>query len=341
MTMEVRSEGAWRYVNAPAPFKDEAPSSWMARVAHAHRLPVEELLHLTSATASELDLGLSERVLAEVSFRSPIAEWPSCHDVIEGLHSAALMPEYRPQVSAAEWWAFCPACFAENPEAVNYVRRAWTHPLAFTCLRHACYLKPRPLYREIRYSDGRTMNRPLAPRILKCEAASEEDLALSRLLFYPARRGWEPTARAVFDLCDALVARTGPNGVDAALLRDFAPAQLLMRFPGSRRLLSAELCAQPAHIRIAMLRIVSSWLSFRIPEGKAAVPSWLQGLVERRRRLHGRDLSWAAADPLFQVMTRLNSWAADQLADRSRAWPSELRARMAGAIVVGAMANSA
>ena len=67
----------WRFAAAPAPYKGEAPSSWFCRVAHAHRLTIEELVYLQGASASELDLGMKERVLAEISGKSSVTSWPA------------------------------------------------------------------------------------------------------------------------------------------------------------------------------------------------------------------------------------------------------------------------
>ncbi len=331
----------WRFAAAPAPYKGEAPSSWFCRVAHAHRLTIEELVYLQGASASELDLGMKERVLAEISGKSSVTSWPAPDDVVEAMQSVGLMPDWEPRLLAHDWWSYCPACVGEDTgRGTPHIRAVWVHPFAYACLRHGCYLRAWPRDHEVQLADGRTFLLPLGEGRLIQEAASDEELQFAKHLLTPRLQRWEPLAHAVTALADALLTRTGANGIGPVLLREFTDLRAIGGLEGTYRLPRYNLAGQPAHLRLRLLRAVSSIVRHMPDQATDRTSEWLKALVKRRRYLQPRSLVAASADPLFEMMVRLNSTAADQLAERSKAWPADLRSRMGAAVIIGAIANS-
>lgn len=71
MTSPVRPEAWWRLDHAPAPQPGEAPSSWVARIAHAHHMLVDELVEVHSCTLAALDRGQAPDAWSQIVNRTP------------------------------------------------------------------------------------------------------------------------------------------------------------------------------------------------------------------------------------------------------------------------------
>lgn len=329
-----------RYPAAPEPFAGEAPSAWICRVAHAHDLTAAEIIQLQGCTASEFDAGYGESILRDIAAGAPCRTWPATCDVVDGLREIGLVPEKPPKLSAEDWWAYCPTCLATS--GANWglqLLALWCQPLALACLEHGVYLRPWPRDREVRLKSGRTSFEPLAGQLLEAEAATDDDLVFGRRLLSPGRADWEPLARAVFDLTDALMTRTGPQAQGAPLLRELLGLSASRNHVGSTRLPLAALWSVPATTRLALLRYLSGLT--RWPALDQEPPAWLRHLARRPGVTHQRSLNGAGADELFLLLARLNGVAADQLARRASAWPADLRSRLGAAVVIGSLANLA
>lgn len=329
-----------RYPAAPEPFAGEAPSAWICRVAHAHDLTTVEIVQLQGCTASEFDAGYGETILHHIAVGAPCRTWPAPSDVVDGLREIGLTPEKPPKLRAEDWWTYCPACQSTGgAQGMLRLLALWCQPLALICLEHAVYLRPWPRDREIRLASGHTSFEPFADHLLEAEAATDDDLAFGRLLLSPGRADWAPMARAVFDLTDALMTRTGPQAQGAPMLRDLLGLSASGDHVGSTRLPFAALWGVTAMTRLTLLRYLSGLT--RPPPLNEEPPVWLNQLVRRPGVTQQRSLNGAAADHLFYLLARLNGVAADQLGRRASAWPADLRRRMGAAVVIGSLANLA
>lgn len=334
---------AWRFSAAPPPYVDEAPSSWICRVAHAHNLTVEELIELQGASASELDLGLGESVLADTALRSGMSEWPAVEPAVAGLVRMARLPDFRPRITAEEWWAYCPSCVHADLDAerVPYIRACWSHPLAMVCRRHGLRLRAWPRGREVLLADGRTFFGMFEEEDFRGVTATPEEIQWFSILARISNADWEEVVSLVVDLADGLMTRTGPQAQDRVALFQFADKDESPQWPGSSRLPHFGLGGLDAHRRLLVLRTIVQLLSYD-PLGDTAVPSWLINFVRANARgMNRRTLGNVSADPLFLLMARLNPDAANALALRSVEWPRHARRRMGAAILIGALANQA
>jgi hypothetical protein len=329
-----------RYPAAPEPFAGEAPSAWICRVAHAHDLTAAEIVQLQGCTASEFDAGYGEPILQHIAVGAPCRTWPAPSDVVDGLREIGLIPEKPPKVRAEDWWAYCPACMSTGgADGTLRLLALWCQPLALLCLEHGVYLRPWPRDREVRLANGRTSFEPFPDHLLKAQAATDDDLDFGRRLLSPGRADWAPLARAVFDLTDALMTRTGPHGQGLPLLRHLLGLGASGDHVGSTRLPFAALWSVPAATRLALLQYLSGLT--RPPPFDQEPPIWLKQLARRPGVTQQRSLNGAAADELFLLLARLNGVAADQLGRRAIAWPADLRGRMGAAVVIGSLANLA
>lgn len=298
----------WRFSAAPPPFPDEAPSSWVCRVAHAHRLTIEEIVALQGATASELDLGLAEGVLADVSRKGGGQPWPPPDPVVVGLSRLGRLPDFRPQVKAEEWWAYCPACIKKDLEggAVPYIRACWAHPMALACRHHGLLLRSWPRGREVQLADSRTFFSGFTQDDLRSVEASPAERHWSNTLARPGTVDWEGLAVFSIDLADGMLARTGPQAQDRMALFQFAANDDAPRWGGSARLPRYGLVGLEAHVRLLVLRAIVKVLAFD-PLKDAEIPSWLRACVQANARgAVRRTLVNVSADPLFLLMARLN-----------------------------------
>lgn len=333
----------WRFSAAPPPYHDEAPSSWICRVAHAHNLTIEELIELQGGSASELDLGLAELVLADTALRSGLSEWPAVEPAVAGLARMGRLPDFRPSIAAEEWWAYCPSCVEADLDAERapYIRASWSHPLAMVCRRHGLRLRAWPRGREVLLADGRTFFGRFEDGDFRGTTATPEEIQWSSVFSRSANAEWEEIITLVVDLADGLMTRTGPQAQDRIALFQFADADEASHWSGSARLPRYGLAGLEAHRRLKVLRTVTTLLSYD-PTRDSATPSWLTNLVRvNARGTNRRSLANVSADPLFLLMARLNPLAADALALRASEWPREARIRIGAAILVGALANYA
>ena len=322
---------------APEPYPEEAPSSWICRVAHAHDLSEAELVLHFSSSASELDLGYGDEVLAYVAANSQVREWPSSAAVVEGLREVGLVPAKPARLAAEEWWAYCPTCIGTG---IPFIRAEWCHPYAFVCLEHALYLQAWPRNGEVQYASGRLVIQWPKNDALSRIPASTHDLIFGRLLLSPAKATWESYARAVLDIADGLATRTGPNGVWPPLLQEYVGLSRSGQHAGSVRPPSRWLWLQPAHTRLAVLKKMSHL--FQNPDLVSdEAPGWLREIARRQGETNQRRLRGAAADELMLVAARLNRVALDELSQRAGEWPAELRQRWGAAVVVAALARMA
>lgn len=329
----------FRYPAAPEPMLGESPSFWLCRVAHAHGMTMNELIRFHAAGASQIDGGHCENLIADIARSAPCREWPSPSAVVAGLNEIGLASHPAYALSADDWWAYCPACLCTSrSDAPAPIQSDWCHPFAFVCLEHAAYLRPWPPNQEVQWADGRTGFKPFQLSWLKAEPASDADLQFGRQLLSPNRSDWERLAYAVFDLADALCARTGPNGLDPPLLREMVGLQRGGHHVGAVRLPKGEIWELPAPTRIQVLKALSQVVEYQPACGELPA-EWLRNLARRPGSSRARDLYGATNDPLILILARLNGTAALQLAHRADRWPATQRIRLGAAVIVAAMAG--
>lgn len=329
-----------RYPAAPEPYPGEAPSAWVSRVAHAHDLTIAEIVQLQGYSASEFDAGYGDDIIAHIATGAPTRSWPAACEVVDGLREVGLLPAKAPKVQAEDWWAYCPDCVSgEASGEAPRLLALWCQPLAYVCLEHAVYLRPWPRGREARLVDGTTGLQPLTPEQLRAESATDGDLDFGRLLLSPGHADWEAMARAVFDLVDALMTRTGVQGQHPPLLTELLNLGRSGDLVGSVRLAAGALWGLPAATRLLALRYLSALT--RTPPLADDPPVWLRQLARRPGTPRQRSLNGASCDELFLLIAKLNAEAAAQLARRASGWPPHLRIRLGAAIVVGSLANLA
>lgn len=329
-----------RYPAAPEPYPGEAPSAWVSRVAHAHDLTIAEIIQLQGYSASEYDGGYGDDIVAHIATGAPTRSWPVICEVVDGLREVGLMPTKAPKVQAEDWWAYCPICLSNGAlDEPPRVLALWCQPLAYVCLEHAVYLRPWPRSLEVRLADGTTSLKPLALDQLCAESAADEDLDLGRLLLSPGRANWEPTARAIFDLVDAFMTRTGSQAQHPPLLTELLNLSRSGDHVGSVRLPVGALWGLPASTRLVALRYLCGLT--RMPPLADEPPTWLSRLAKRPGTSRQRSLKGASCDELFLLIAKLNAEAAAKLALRASGWPSHLQARLGAAIIVGSLANLA
>lgn len=338
-TIEMAGPAKFRYPAAPEPVLGEAPSFWLCRVAHAHGMTMNELIRFHSAGASQIDSGHCENLIADIARSAPCHEWPSPSAVVVGLNEIGLAGHPAQTISTEDWWAYCPACLCSTTSSAPYfVASDWCQPFAFVCLEHATYLRPWPKDHEVRWADGRTGFKPFEPPWLEAELASDADLEFGRQLLSPHRGDWERLAYAVFDLVDALCARTGPNGSSPPLLRELVGLERGGNHIGAVRLPKGVAWELPSHTRIHVLKSLSQMVGYQPACGEPPA-DWLRSLARRPGGSSARDLYGATNDPLILVLARLNSTAAVQLAHRADRWPASQRIRLGAAVIVAAIAG--
>lgn len=329
----------WSLSPAPAPFEDEARSSWLARAAHRHHLATFEMAAIYGIDMAAADLGSHETQLAEIARRSRLGDWPAVHPVVDGLALIGRL-ERRVRCRVEDWWAYCPHCLEADLSGNGfYVRQQWCEPFSVICAHHKVWLRPWPSSAETRTIDGQ-------PSFVFTEGdfafreAEPAVIQTATLLRQPAIAGWDRWAMLVLDLGDALLCRCGPQGQEPAALfefTDFGPwSGIGARRPGRNELLSCDVA-----LRLTMMRAIISLVSFD-PATATSSPNWLRELVRANSRAGvRRELLPGCGDPLFRLFARMNDDAANALSRRVEEWPAEVRVRAHAALLVGALANHA
>jgi hypothetical protein len=114
---------------APARIHDEALSSWLVRIAHAHYLTLAQLQRLTGLCWYRLDEGDLKQVQ---TFSTMLGRQ------VEALRRNLLRNRDALPFSPASTWVVCPACLEDDAASggTPYIRNAWVDPLATFCLDH-------------------------------------------------------------------------------------------------------------------------------------------------------------------------------------------------------------
>jgi hypothetical protein len=323
---------------APALRPDEALSSWIARIADAHLVTLDELQQELGFPIGALDRG----------------EWPpikrlaAMTGVREGVLSSRvpvdlLTHPMRPGPNPPHSWAVCEKCLAQDVEAGRpaYIRQSWTHPLATVCHLHEESLVPhgnsriKIACRLTLFGEGTEANEPTDA--LLGTVRFDDPAALARARRVVSARG-SPRERlqlrwAVRDIVDALATARGQANGGSLMSLFEEPLFGRPSKPGSPQIQVnwwdiLDAATRLLYVRVALFILAEPRdpiLDDRIwPLGD----DWLSS-----RYRHSRVLGWQASfshavqDPLILVRSELPLRAVRQLDERSLGWPKDLRRR--------------
>jgi hypothetical protein len=334
----------WRLDHAPTPQPGEAPSSWVARIAHAHHMLVDELVEIHSCTLAALDRGQAPDAWSQIVNRARIANAPAFSEVFLRLANLGLFKGPAPRWGLADWWCYCPKCIQADLQAGRppFVRSAWLDPLAFACLDHEMLLKAWPHDVERLQPDGATQFelRSLGGGDGTWLTTGQIEIATSlRTIENP---GWTQLVHCVLALAGGLALRSGRNHDGPAILKLLTPADRTSSVKGAKDFRAETAGEVDAAARLELLALAASLVTHNAADTTSPlVLAELQRLLLAGGRYRPRLRPSASRDPLFIVLANLNERAGDAMARELDLWPDNLQIRMRAAVFVATMARLA
>jgi hypothetical protein len=344
MTSPERPEAWWRLDHAPSPQPGEAPSSWVARIAHAHHLLVDEMVEVHACTLPALDRGRAQDSWSQIVSRTPTRNAPAPSKVFLELTNRGLFNGPVPHWGLADWWCYCPTCIQADLRTGRppFIRSDWLHPLAFACVEHEVRLRAWPHGLERLLPDG------AAKFELESLGASDDiwlttgqlEIARSLRTFKDPR--WAQLVHCVLALVAGLALRSGRNHDGPAILKLLTPADRTSSVKGAKDFRAETAGEVDTAARLELLTLATSLVAHSAADTMSPlVQAELQRLLLAGGRYRPRLRPSASRDPLFIVLANLNERAGDAMARDLDRWPDNLQVRMRAAVFVDTMARLA
>lgn len=344
MTDKARSEAWWRLDLAPAPQPGEAPSSWVARVAHAHHLLVDELVELHACSLPALDWGRDQNAWSQIISRTPTRNAPTPSSVLLELAALGLFTGPAPRWGLADWWCYCPACISGDIKTgcPPYIRSDWMHPLAFACVKHGLRLKAWPDGLERLLPDG------AAKFELESLGASDAisltigQLGIARSLQRSDDPGWAQLVHCVPALAAGLALKSGRSQDGPTILKLLTPRDRMLSVKGAKDFRAETAGEVDTAARLELLSLAASLVAYTAADPTPPlVQAELQRLLLAGGRHRPRLRPSASRDPLLILAANLNERAGDAMVRDLDRWPDNLQARVRAALFVATMARLA
>jgi hypothetical protein len=344
MTSPVRPEAWWRLDHAPSPQPGEAPSSWVARIAHAHHMLVDELVEAHACTLAALDRGQAQDAWSQIVSRTPTRDAPAFSEVFLKLANLGLFKEPAPRWGLADWWCYCPTCIQGDLQAGRppFIRSAWLHPIAFACVEHEIRLKAWPHGLERLAPNGAAKFELTSLGDIDAAWLTAGQLEIAKSLRTVEDPGWAQLVHCVLALAACLAIRSGRNHDGPAILKLLTPADRTSSVKGAKDFRAETACEVDAAARLDLMALAASLVAHSAADTTSPlVLAELQRLLLAGGRYRPRLRPSASRDPLFIVLANLNERAGDAMARDLDRWPDNLQVRMRAAVFVATMARLA